>query len=54
MVVVVFVTMAVLEEHTFSFGANKKTFYLAAGPVDGPLLIFIRKFIVVAQDRARL
>lgn len=35
--------MVALEEHEFTYGegGEKKTFYLAAGPKEGPLLIFI-------------
>ena len=32
--------MSTLEEHTFDHG-DRTTFYLAAGPAKGPLLIFI-------------
>lgn len=34
--------MVAFEEHTFDYaGGEKKTFYLAAGPKEGPLLILI-------------
>ncbi|KAK5678825.1 hypothetical protein LTS10_008480 [Elasticomyces elasticus] len=33
--------MASLEEHDFTYGDDKKTFYLAAGPSGGSLLIFV-------------
>ena len=33
--------MTAFQEHEFTFGENKKTFYIAAGPHDGPLLIFV-------------
>lgn len=34
--------MSGFEEYTFSYaGGEKTTFYLAAGPKEGPLLIFI-------------
>ena len=32
--------MPALEEHEFSHGDGKKTFYYATGPRDGPLIIF--------------
>lgn len=33
--------MAAFEEYSFTHSSNKETFYLAAGPKDAPLLIFI-------------
>lgn len=41
-----------LEEHEFSFdigGTTKKTFYVAAGPQDGPLLIFIHGWPAIGK-----
>ena len=31
----------VFEEHEFQHGDDKKTFYLAAGPREGPLIVFV-------------
>lgn len=33
--------MVQIEEHEFIHSNDKKTFFLAAGPKDGPLLIFV-------------
>ena len=43
--------MTALEEYEFTYGIgrNKNTFYLAAGPQDGPLLIFIHGWPAIAR-----
>ena len=41
--------MATLEEHEFTFGTKQKTFYLAAGPNNGPLLIFVHGWPGIAK-----
>lgn len=43
------IIMSTLEEHEFIFGTQKKTFYLAAGPQDGPLLVFIHGWPTIAK-----
>lgn len=43
--------MAQLEDHTFEYGTavTKKLFYHAAGPVQGPLLIFIHGWPAIGK-----
>lgn len=41
--------MTVFEEHEFAFDEGKKTYYVAAGPTDGPLLIFIHGWPAIAK-----
>ena len=43
--------MASFEEHEFTYGVGgaKKTFYLAAGPKYGPLIIFIHGWPAIAK-----
>lgn len=40
--------MVTIEEHTFKYG-EKQTFYLAAGPKLGPLLIFVHGWPAIAR-----
>lgn len=46
-----FPEVTVLEEHEFTHGVGgaTKTFYLAAGPPNGPLLIFIHGWPAIAK-----
>ena len=42
--------MATIEEHEYTFeDGKKKTFYLAAGPREGPLLIFVHGWPAIAK-----
>jgi soluble epoxide hydrolase/lipid-phosphate phosphatase len=43
--------MAQLEDHTFEYGTDvtKRLFYHAAGPVQGPLLIFIHGWPAIGK-----
>lgn len=41
--------ISAMEEHEFTFSTQKKTFYLAAGPQNGPLLVFIHGWPTIAK-----
>ncbi|CAG8524980.1 5217_t:CDS:2 [Scutellospora calospora] len=41
--------MAPLEEHEVTYGDNKKIFYHASGPSDGPLLIFVHGWPAIGK-----
>ncbi|KAJ2984286.1 hypothetical protein NQ176_g52 [Zarea fungicola] len=41
--------MTIYEEHRVSFGDGKTIFYLAAGPLSGPLLIFMHGWPAIAK-----
>lgn len=38
-----------LEENDFTYGDGKKTFYIAAGPTKGPLLIFVHGWPAIGK-----
>ena len=43
--------MVAIEEHEFTYGVGdtKKTFFLAAGPKDGPLIVFVHGWPSIAK-----
>ena len=45
----VLLKMATYEEHEVTYGDGKKIFYHAAGPANGPLLIFVHGWPAIGK-----